>query len=144
MTNNIVKGNLLSITQGVLIHQVNNKGVMGSGIAKDIRALYPSHYTDYKKATLTLGSLVTTRINTEPFLGVIGIVAQDGYGYDRQYTVEEHFESCLWKIADLHAKNPDIKYYMPFNIGCGRGGADWKVISALIWNITPFITIIKL
>lgn len=139
-----VIGNLLDITDGVLIHQVNNKRVMGAGIAKPLRALYPQHYRDYMSSDLTLGNIVPTRINTEPFFGIIGMVAQDGYGRDKQYTVYEGFISCLVKIKALYEKNPSIKYYMPYGIGCGLAGGDWEVVSNLIHTYTPFVTLIKL
>lgn len=141
---NIVKGNLLDITTGVIIHQVNNKRVMGAGIAKGIRSLYPKHYDDYMKSSMTLSELVTTRITTEPFFGVVGMVTQDGYGSDRRYTDYEAFKRSLIKIAKLYETNPSIKYYMPFNIGCGLAGGDWNIVSELINTYCPFITIIKL
>ena len=44
----IVKGNLLDATEDIIAHQVNCMGVMGSGLAKQIRNKYPEVYANYK------------------------------------------------------------------------------------------------
>lgn len=43
----IVHGNLLDIESGIIAHQVNCKGVMGAGLAKQIRLKYPIVYQAY-------------------------------------------------------------------------------------------------
>ena len=43
----IITGNLLLIKKGVIVHQVNNCGLMNAGVAKQIRNAYPHHYADY-------------------------------------------------------------------------------------------------
>lgn len=139
----IITGDITNIERGIIIHQVNNKGVMGAGVAKSIRAKYPSHYTDYSRASLQLGSLVCSRISNT--FGVIGMVSQNGYGRDKNviYTDYSAFRSCLEQIRVFYNKNPRIKYYMPYNIGCGLANGNWSVISAMIEEICPFITLIK-
>lgn len=143
VTNKIINGDLLEIKEGVIIHQVNNKFVMGAGIAKIIRFKYKNHYNDYMASKLELGSVVTTRINTEPFFGVIGIVAQNGYGYNKRYTDYIAFENCLIKIAELYNKNTSINYYMPYGIGCGLAGGNWNKVLNLIIKHCPFIILVK-
>ena len=44
----IVHGDLLTVTKGYICHQVNCKGVMGSGVAKSIRAKWPDVYDRYR------------------------------------------------------------------------------------------------
>ena len=41
-------GDIFTTDQKAVIHGVNIRGVMGSGIAKTVRALYPDVYTAYK------------------------------------------------------------------------------------------------
>jgi O-acetyl-ADP-ribose deacetylase (regulator of RNase III) len=43
-----VKGNLLDSNCDYICHQVNCQGVMGSGIARQIRERYPVVYLYYK------------------------------------------------------------------------------------------------
>lgn len=43
----IVKGDLLKVEKGIIVHQVNCQKTMGSGIALSIRKKYPSHYIQF-------------------------------------------------------------------------------------------------
>ena len=110
-----VNGDLLKIQNelnlGIICHQVNCQGVMGSGIAKQIRDTYPIVYENYKKKCDTL----IKAGSKESLLGMIQIVAlyedyhkdvkhpcgctffsQSNYGYDgRRYTSYDAFWMCL-------------------------------------------------
>ena len=44
----IIYGDILNITEGIIRQQVNCMGVMGSGLAKQIRNKYPRVYQKYK------------------------------------------------------------------------------------------------
>lgn len=140
--NTIIDDDLLAIKTGVIIHQVNNKHVMGAGIAKDIRALCPSHYTDYMRTNMVLGDIVKTRVSLSPFLGIVGMIAQDGYGRDDEYTKYGAFTHCLLKIRDMYNINTSIKYYVPAGIGCGLAGGNWRAIIQLLSIYCPFIIIV--
>ena len=45
----VIDGDLLNTQAKYICHQVNCKGRMGSGVAKQIRAKYPEVYTAYVK-----------------------------------------------------------------------------------------------
>ena len=42
-----IKGNILNATEGIIVQQVNCMGVMGAGLAKQIRDKWPSVYNRY-------------------------------------------------------------------------------------------------
>jgi O-acetyl-ADP-ribose deacetylase (regulator of RNase III) len=46
---NIVDGDILNAKENIICHQVNCQGVMGSGLAKQIKNKYPNVYAKYKK-----------------------------------------------------------------------------------------------
>lgn len=138
---NIIRGNLLDIEKGIIIHQVNNKRKMGAGLALEIRKRYPKHYDDYMASMLEMGSLVKTSINSK--FGVIGIVAQDGYGTDKCYTDYKAFEKGLLEIKKLHELKPAIEFYMPYRIGCNLAGGNWLIVGKLIETITPFVVVVS-
>jgi O-acetyl-ADP-ribose deacetylase (regulator of RNase III) len=133
---NIKDGDLLSSDCDVICHQVNARGVMGAGIAKQIRNRFPFAYVDYMKlyqqGKLTLG---TTILSTRLGYPVIAhLVAQDNYGRNGKYTNNRAFRNCL---NDLINKLPytGIEYPkigFPFGIGCGLGGGKWNEILPLI------------
>jgi len=125
-----IKGNLLN-QQGVILHQVNCKRVMGAGIAKQIRSLYPQHYTDYLSTPQQLGNIVITHIS--PSLTIIGLFAQYDYGRYKQYTDYNAFEQCLIKVAQLNEQH----IFAPYKIGCGLAGGDWNIVQSLFEKHLP-------
>lgn len=135
----IETGNLLDKKRGIIIHQVNNRHVMGGGIALQIRDAYPQHYVDYMESSLVMGSVLITRIRDDLF--IVGIVAQDGFGRGRRYTNYEAFEKCLSKLGEYTG---DLPMYLPYNIGCGLGGGDWGVIEGIIERYLPKAIIVRL
>ena len=137
-----IKGNIMNVTKGIIIHQVNNKHVMGAGLAKQIRAKYPQHYNDYMHDELKLGYVIATKINNQ--LGIFGMIAQNGYGRNKRYTDYSAFADCLTLINRFHKNHPNTRIYMPYGIGCGLAGGDWVIIEHLIQTITPYVILVKL
>lgn len=135
-----VKGNLLDSDCDYICHQVNCQGVMGSGIAKQIRERWPEVYESYRRYCDTyhfdaddlLGGADIMPIE-DGTRSVINMFAQNKYGYDgARYTSYDAFDECLRTIRWLVPANKGISIGFPKNIGCGLGGGNWKVISALI------------
>jgi O-acetyl-ADP-ribose deacetylase (regulator of RNase III) len=139
-----VKGNLLNSDCDYICHQVNCQGVMNSGIARQIRERWPEVYEKYLqeyefwtkqlgRAKSPLGNIDIARINNSN-QAVINMYTQNTYGYDgRRYTSYDAFADALEKIKFYILD--DAKIGFPKNIGCGLGGGNWKVISALIEEI---------
>ncbi len=132
-----VQGDLLASNCNYICHQVNCQGRMGSGIAKSIREKWPAVYDVYMQVAKPdrLGSIKTVFIaGNIPVQGVINMFAQENYGYDgRRYTSYDAFWSCLGEIKKFAPKGSKIGF--PHGIGCGLGGANWKVISAMIEEV---------
>lgn len=121
----------------VLVHQVNCQGVMGSGIAKQIRKEFPEHYKDYREfyemGLAKLGSAVTTQVEEEPFKLIIGLFGQEYYGFaPKRYTNYAALISAL-TISDRFPEiAKDCEIFIPRLIGCDRGGGDWDIVSKLL------------
>ena len=45
----IIQGDILKSKENIRAHQTNSVGIMGSGLAKQIKKIYPEAYEDYKK-----------------------------------------------------------------------------------------------
>lgn len=131
--------NVLSWKKGVICHQVNCQGVMGSGLAKSIKETWPEvfkHYTNftdcYKKDERwrILGeSLVVT---VGPDLKVANIFGQLEYGYDGKRYTDYCALNRAFKQLRANASLEGMTFYFPYNFGCDRGGADWKIVSKMI------------
>lgn len=135
-----VKGNLLDSNCDYICHQVNCQGVMGSGIAKQIRERWPEVYEEYmayckycnKHGLSMLGHNVDVPVDDYE-KRVVNMFSQDNCGYDgKRYTSYDAFCNCLFDIRKL-VRGGTIGF--PKNIGCGLGGGNWKVVSALIEEI---------
>ena len=137
----IIYGNLLDIEQGIVVHQVNCKYIMGAGLTAQICKKYPRHYADYMSRIPHLGGLVITQINSQ--LYVIGIYGQDGYGRDRQYTDYAALQRGLCAVQTF-SENHDLPVYLPYGIGCGLAGGKWSVVEEIIEKCIPEAVAIKL
>jgi O-acetyl-ADP-ribose deacetylase (regulator of RNase III) len=136
-----IPGDILNITEGIICHQVNCKGVMGTGIALKIRKKWPHVYNDYrwayKEGLLFLGNMLTTR--ARPGLHVAHLCGQDGYGRDKMYTDYEALAKCMTTLSAI-----DRPIWIPRGMGCSNAGGDWTIVSDMIEHLLPSATIVTL
>jgi len=128
-----VKGDLLETNAKNIIHGCNSHGVMGSGVAKAIRAKYPQAYQDYQdiynRRGLELGDMIISVQNDNKT--IYNAITQQDYGRD-PLTVYVSY----WAIAEVFRKVNTLgidSIAMPM-IGAGLANGDWDVISAIIEN----------
>ena len=135
-------GNLLDAPVDYICHQVNCRGRMASGIAKQVRERWPEVYYDYMNKYFVYADCDEEKellgqcqyINTSSGKTVVNMFAQADYGYDGQrYTSYDAFWLCLCHIKTAAPKGSKIGF--PWKIGCGLGGANWQVISTMICEV---------
>ncbi len=120
---------------GYILHVCNNKGVMGSGIAKAIKEACPQAYDNYREYGYKLGT--TSWGYTEDF-GVCNMVAQDSYrGYRGDHTNKRYLNyAALTKCLQEVCRLPDCSdIIIPFLMGADRAGGDWEVVLELVEGI---------
>jgi len=130
-------GNILDATENVVLQQVNCKGVMGSGLAKQIRNRYPWVYTEYKEYLAEGGEFLgtTQRVKIGPLQWVINLFSQDDYGRgNKVYTDYPAFEHALQSVH-LFVFGNDFSVAIPYKIGCGLANGDWNVVLEIIEKI---------
>lgn len=131
----VIKGDIFDTNANAILHQVNCRGVMGSGVAKQVREKYPSVYSSYKKACEHLGpygvfgKIQVCAINPEKTRFVVNLFSQLNYGYSGCYTDYEKLKECLKKVNERFSGR---SVAIPYLIGCDRGGGDWEVVSKII------------
>lgn len=135
------RGDILANVQGgILVHGCNAQGVMASGIAKQIRAIYPSAYLqymeDYADGRLKPGycSIVKYNIYDEP-LYIVSAITQQFYGRDPNVRYVD-YEAIGKVFLDLKSKFPGMPVNIP-KIGAGLGNGNWDQISTIIDAIHP-------
>lgn len=131
-------GDLLDITDGVIIHGCNAKGVMGSGVALAIKNKYPKAYDAYKRFendhALRLASLSMCKVSSS--LYVANLVTQETYGRDSDKRYVSYGAVHLG-FEKLHESFPSSTVFHFPKIGAGLGNGNWKDISSLIEFACP-------
>ena len=129
-------GNILSVDLGIVVQGCNAQGVMGSGLALQIKKAYPDVFLDYKnkqKASgLRLGEVVFSPPSGPRRFWVANAITQKFYGRDPliRYVDYDAVRSSFKEIADL-AQKEGIPVHYP-QIGAGLGNGDWGVLSKII------------
>ena len=147
-----VIGNIFESGADIILHQVNCQGVMGSGIAKQVRELFPEVFHQYKllcdcdkkvkdccglSHSTLLGSIQVVYAKEREIDGsredpqeIVNLFAQDNYGYDgRCYTDYDALRRCLEKVNKQFAGK---RVAIPYLMACHRGGGDWSIVSKMI------------
>lgn len=142
---NIVEGDLVEATlSGVvdcMLHVTNDVGVMGSGIALQVRNKIPSAFTNYK-ASITnmqardipaLGTVSTSDDNS-----VINLTCQHSFGKGIRHIHYGELIHCLTFFRDYITPHMDISSTflgkpfpivgMPYLMGADRAGGDWDTV----------------
>ena len=137
----IVEGSILNAVEDIICQQVNCQGVMGAGLAKQIRDKYPAVYTSYKKfcdgynyndRMTLLGQIQTTMVSDGKIIA--NLFGQYNYGRDKQHTEYNALTGCLEQILEL-AKLFNDSIAIPYNLGCGLAGGDWSIVYAIIEEV---------
>ena len=154
-----IDGSVFDVGAQVIVHQVNCMGVMGSGLARQVRDRFPSVFLAYHKAVKALkGDCLGGCLLVEcPGLRIANLFGQyyyKGFKEDELYVWDEHwkqpelnnrgeairftnyeaFWSGLVRLKD-ELREDEIKIAFPYKIGSERGGADWRVIKAMIESV---------
>lgn len=122
-------GNLLD-AKGIIVHGCNAQGVMGSGVAKQIKANFPEAFRVYTDAPKVLGTISFADIRHD--LVIVNAITQEFYGKDgRRYVSYPAVRQCFRKVNTLALKFCLNVVNFPM-IGCGLGGGSWGTVSKII------------
>lgn len=128
------EGDLLKSECKVLCHQVNCKGVMGSGLALQVANKYPNVYSEYKQLCNSRDTELMGRVQfveCKDNHDIANLFAQYSYGYGKRYTDYEALENCISEVFN-YAYEKGYSVAFPKLMGCDRGGGDWKIVLSII------------
>lgn len=128
------KGNLLDVTEGVIVHGCNAQGVMGSGVAKVIKDKYPDCYIRYKRCVTdsSLGDVIWYSDDDEDKLIIANALTQESYGRTpgARYVDYVALHKCFYNVFNsFHCESDCVNFP---KIGAGLGGGSWEIIEQLI------------
>lgn len=143
----IITKNILSVKKGIICHQVNCLGIMGGGLALQIRNTYPEVYNAYRdmcnvcddKRSL-LGHTQFIKINDE--LVVANMFGQYNIG-GNPATSYPALTRAL-QAVNQYAAFSKLPIYLPFKLGCGLANGNWETVKHIIEQTVPTATICKL
>ena len=127
------KGDILQSGLPVIMHGCNMQGVMGAGLAKQIKSKYPKSYIDYvnELPSKHLGDIIWSEMDDTI---IIHALTQIHYGRDhRRYVSYEAIERAMIKALErMDAMfGKDSVLAMP-KIGCGLANGRWKSVLKVI------------
>lgn len=137
----IIKGDAVEALEdgeiNVLMHITNCQGVMGSGIAKQIKEAFPKVFKSYREAydagEAVLGFVLGVHVSpSKDFRQVLNIHAQEKYGSDKRHLNYGALSRALCKIAEHYKGIHGISIGVPYKMGCDRAGGDWEIVLEMI------------
>ncbi len=129
-----VKGDLLISPVDVLVNPVNCVGVMGAGLAKQFREVYPEMFRSYQKACWE-GDVSIGRMHVWP-------TGEFRPGYVVNFPTKNHWKDPshisyvtrgLTALVKTLAALPVQSVALPA-LGCGLGGLDYEEVRDLIYK----------
>lgn len=135
-----VHGDLLTYPADYIAQQVNCRGVMGAGLAKQIRTAYPELYAHYSE--------LCTKYTPAQLLGrtfihkrVLNIFGQLNYGTNRT-VVYTDYTALQRAFTAIHQRLPiDKSIAFPHGFGCGLAHGNWDTVLDLIKTSFPGRTV---
>lgn len=128
--------NLLKTKADIIAHQTNCKGVMGAGVARQIRdnLLDATEFDKYvvlckENANKNLGTVQFLELNNGKILAnLFGEDIPTGKGLDTDYVA---LKKAL-KVLKDYAEENRLSVALPGLIGCGLAGGDWAIVRGMI------------
>lgn len=128
-------GNLLDAQTTVIGHQVNCQGVMGSGVAKQIRNKWPLVFSNYQVKCQSpispLGDVLIVKVSDNQYIA--NIFGQYNYGTGgEKYTSYDALDIAFSRLKYTMVENNFKSLAIPYKMSSDRGGADWDIVLALL------------
>lgn len=151
-----MEGDIFTCGAGVLIHQANCHHSMASGIAREIKERFPEAYAAdlaTPKASLEkLGTFSAAEVDRPPdaadglevnsgrngdgipipgFRYVVNLYSQYGFTDGNRKTSYDAMYDGLLRVRN-DPRFSGLVFAVPYKIGCGLGGGNWKVVTAIL------------
>lgn len=139
---NYIKGNLFDSKADVLCHQVNLYGVMGGGIAAEVKEKFPNAYiryknfcSDYKFSETMLGVSLIVPTDENQSQYIANCFCQNDFSQDGCLTNYEKMRECFIYVTKWMKQNKMKTVAFPYKIGCGIAGGDWNIVEKIIEDV---------
>jgi len=141
----LYEGDLLRSDANIIAHQTNCKGIMGNGVAKQIRhkwshinIKYREYCEPYNDSThLLLGDCqLVSRTNEHDYKYVANLFGQDNISSSNRMTNYEAIFKALTKLKEEMEDSEFVKSVaFPYKMSSDLGGASWSIIFTMICEV---------
>ena len=136
-----VQGNILDYVGkvDVIAHQTNTEGVMGGGLALQIKNAYPEVFSAYYDHCVNqgmdlLGVCHLVKISESNPTFIANLFGQHLTGLPRETNYEAVYSALFFLVTAM--SNQGLKSVaFPHSMGCGLGGGDWRIIKTMIESV---------
>lgn len=132
------EGSVFDCPCDILAHQANCFNRMASGVAKEVARRYPDAVVadnrtqpgdKCKLGSFTIGYGADGK-------HIANLYGQYRYGTDSQKTDYDALRKAFTELKEDYATIfPPINIAIPYKIGCGLAGGDWKVVDAMLQEL---------
>jgi O-acetyl-ADP-ribose deacetylase (regulator of RNase III) len=143
------QGDLFQTDIQHIAHGCNARGVMGKGVAKQVRDLYPKAYEEYRTLWLRNTALIVGSVqfvDCESKTIINAITQRDfakAYNDPGRYVSYDAIAECM---AAINKTIPGQQLAMP-QIGASLGGGNWEIIERIIecelTQVEPVVYLLK-
>jgi O-acetyl-ADP-ribose deacetylase (regulator of RNase III) len=129
---NLILGDIFTVPTTILVNPVNCVGVMGAGLAKQVKSRYPQMFSAYQevcqRGNLYVGTLHTWQ--SDSGLLIVNLPTKDDW---RQPSSYELIQKSLQVLANYLATAVPVTASVALPaLGTGNGGLAWAGVWALI------------
>lgn len=145
---NTVYGNLLETNVYLIAHQVNCLGIMGGGVARQIKEKWHYVYTEYRdyiesyknhnNQKSPLGTSCSSVVGNHMIINIFGQEDVSRNSCMTDYNaVRTAFEDFISGYRRSHRNTDDteLQIAIPYKFGCGLAGGDWNIMTELLEDI---------
>jgi len=125
-------GDMLHAKVDAIVNPVNTEGVMGKGLALQVKRAFPDVFQAYalgcRRGEIVIGKVHVVVERRDPWFFVINFPTKQSW---RQPSRLEYIDAGLVDLVK-HVRGHDIQSIAIPPLGCGLGGLDWAVVKPRI------------
>lgn len=138
----VITGDITSIKNGIIVHQVNCQNKIGRGLSGQIIRLYPlvrqAYHNAFSRKTDPFGHIQYVHITRD--LIVANLFSQRDCGNPKRTgKIYTDIDALVEGLTTICTGYPNEKIYIPYNIGCGLGGESWDRVYDRIKDLNLII-----
>lgn len=133
----MINGDIFNCSEDIIVHQTNCQGVMGRGIALQVKQKFPEVYEEYHNycknndGNEILGTSLICKATSGKYIANLFGQLYFGEGLQTDYN---KFQTALTEVRDFAKKNK-LSVALPYKIGCGLAHGSWDIVYTIIVEV---------